>query len=242
MQRIIELEGAYNLRDLGGLETADGYEVRFGKLFRSDSLHKLTNADMTVMQGYGINTVLDLRLNQEIATTGVARLVEHGARHVQISLMTNEPVAPLASHPTRTLGELYTWMVRESPDRFVEAITLLGDIDHMPAVFHCAVGKDRTGITAALIYSILGVDREEIIRDYVITEQAMLRVMDTLSQSEVEREGKTLVHHSYVHAEDETIRTFLGWLDEEFGSPVEWLVTSGLQPRVIDDLRREMLV
>lgn len=242
MQRIIELEGAYNLRDLGGLETADGYEVRFGKLFRSDSLHKLTNADMTVMQGYGINTVLDLRLNQEIATTGVARLVEHGARHVQISLMARDPVDLVPAHPLRTLGATYLWMATEGPDRFVEVITFLADMQHMPALFHCAVGKDRTGLTAALIYSILGVDREDIIHDYVMTEPAMLRVMDSLSQSDVETEGKTLVHHSHNHAEDETIRTFLGWLDDEFGSPVEWLVTSGLQPRVIDDLRREMLV
>lgn len=241
MQRIIELEGAHNLRDLGGLEAMEGYRVRYGKLFRSDALHNLTDQDMAVMGSYGINTVLDLRLDDEIAEYGVARLVEQGASHMQISLMTGTPTTPITPHPDRTLSELYTWMAMESPDRFVEAINVLGDLSRLPAVFHCAAGKDRTGITAALVYSILGVDREEIIRDYVITEQAMLRIIESLSQSEVEREGKTLVHHSYVHAEDETIRGFLGWLDEEFGSPVDWLVKSGLQQGVIEGMRREML-
>lgn len=241
MQRAIELEGAYNLRDLGGLETADGYGVRFGKLFRSDSLHRITDQDMATLQAYGITTVLDLRLDEEIAATGVARLVEHGTQHKQISLMSRNPVDLVPAHPDRTLGATYLWMATECPDRFVETVTFLADMQHMPALFHCAVGKDRTGLTAAMIYSILGVDREDIIHDYVMTEPAMLRVLDSLGQSEEKTEGKVHVHRSHNHAEDETIRTFLTWLDETYGSPVQWLLDSGMRTGVIDNLKREML-
>ncbi|MCO5214969.1 MAG: tyrosine-protein phosphatase [Thermomicrobiales bacterium] len=241
MQRIIELEGAFNVRDLGGLPTTDGYEVRYGKLFRSDALGRLTDQDMALMERYGISTVLDLRTDDEIAEHGVARLIDNGARHVHIRLMEQDPGEPLPSHPSRTLGELYSYMARKGPDKFVETITFLGETGNMPAVFHCAAGKDRTGITAALVYSVLGVDREDIIRDYVITEEAMQRVIARLSLSEQAREGTRQVHSSYLHAEDETLRTFLTWLDEAYGSPVQWLLDSGMQTNVIDNLKREML-
>lgn len=241
MQRIIELEGAYNVRDLGGLPTADGYEVRYGKLFRSDALGRLTDQDITVMHHFGISTVLDLRTDDEITEHGVARLVDSGARHVHIRLMEQDPGEPLPSHPTRTLGELYTYMARKGPERFVETITFLGESTNLPAVFHCAAGKDRTGITAALVYSVLGVGREDIIRDYVITEESMQRVIARLAMSADAQEGTRQVHSSYLHAEDETLRTFLTWLDELYGSPVQWLLDSGMQTSVIDNLRREML-
>lgn len=241
MQRIIELEGAFNVRDLGGLPTTDGYEVRFGKLFRSDALGRLTDQDMALMQRYGISTVLDLRTDDEIMEHGIARLVANGTRHVHIRLMEQDPAEPLPSHPSRTLGELYSHMARTGPARFVETITFLGQSSNMPTVFHCAAGKDRTGITAALVYSVLGVDREDIIRDYVITEEAMQRVIARLSLSEQAQEGARQVHSSYLHAEDETLRTFLTWLDETYGSPVRWLLNSGMKASVIDNLCREML-
>lgn len=241
MQRIIELEGAYNVRDLGGLPTTDGYEVRYGKLFRSDALSRLTDQDVTVMKRFGITTVLDLRTDAEIAEHGVARLVATGARHARIRLMEQDPREPLPENPSRTLGDLYSYMARKGPDKFVETMTFLGQTTNMPVLFHCVAGKDRTGITAALVYSVLGVDREDIIRDYVITEEAMQRVISGLAMSPEAQEGTTRVHRSYLHAEDETLRSFLTWLDEAYGSPVQWLLDSGMHTNVIDNLKREML-
>lgn len=241
-QRQLALEGAFNMRDLGHVTTADGYEVRSGKLFRADALHKLTPADLELLGAFGITAVIDLRSEHEITRTGPARLTEQGARHLHRPIMGGDPSRPERENMPANLGHMYTLMAKHSADRFVEAMETLSSVDNMPAVFHCAAGKDRTGITAALIYSVLNVDRETIIADYVLTDANMVRMRAQLMEAQPELAAQAGKYpESFMRAEDATIRTFLGELDEEFGSPVEWLRFSGLNETSIDTLRRELL-
>lgn len=241
-QRQLALEGAFNVRDLGYVTTADGYQIRNGKLFRADALHKLTATDLELLGGIGIAAVVDLRSEHEIENTGPARLTEQGARHIHMPIMGGDPARPDLQNMPESLGHLYTLMAKNSADRFVNTVETLATIENMPAVFHCAAGKDRTGITATLIYSILGVDRETIIADYVLTDANMMRMRAQLMESRPEAAAQAGKYpESYLRAEDATIRTFLGELDEEFGSPVEWLRTSGLRDSSIETLRSELL-
>lgn len=241
-RRQLALEGAFNMRDLGHVSTEDGYEVRNGKLFRADALHKLTPADLELLGKLGIQAIIDLRSENEIASTGPARLTEQGARHIHKPIMGGDPARPDRDNMPESLGHLYTLMAKHGADRFVDTVETLATIENIPAVFHCAAGKDRTGITAALIYSILKVDRETIIADYVITDANMVRMRAQLMEGQPELANQTREYpESYMRAEDSTIRTFLRELDEEFGSPVEWLLKSGLQKSSIETLRRELL-
>lgn len=237
--RQIHLEGANNVRDLGGVHTADGREVRSGRLFRADALHKLTDADMQVLEPLGIVTIMDFRSDQEIEQTGKARLVEQGANHLHIPLMGSDPSRPEQYEIPPSLGELYQMMARHRAERFAEAINQLVLLENMPVMFHCAAGKDRTGITAAMIYSMLGVDRETIVADYVLTDAAMERVIAGMGDN-VHPEARQYPA-SYMRAEAVSITLFLDTLDTEFGSPEEWLLRAGVEEASFDRLHEAML-
>ena len=240
--RHVMLEGAFNMRDMGGVPTRDGYEVRSGRLFRSDALHGLTKVDLEQLRGFGIASVVDLRLEQEIDFLGRAKLVEFGARHIHLPLMTDDPVLPPGTPLPPNLGDLYTLMLSTWPKRFVQAVATLADQENLPAVFHCAAGKDRTGMIAALIYSVLDVDREEIIADYVLTDANMAGIYAAEEANPPPRNDDWPTPPiGYDRAEAHTIRTFLDTLDEQYGSAVNWLRLHGLPAQAIDALRRELL-
>lgn len=239
-RRHMVLEGAFNMRDLGGVPTTDGYTVRTGKLFRSDALHNLTPADLQALGIYGIASVVDLRRDDEIAHLGVARLTDHGARHIHLPLMGNERLYDESEIPA--MGEIYRLIASKWPDRFVRVVEMLSRQETLPAVFHCAAGKDRTGMTAALIYSILGVEREVIIADYVLTDANMEPILELERHNAPPRPDDWVEPPaSHTRAEAATISAFLDALDHEFGSPVAWLQNHGLPESAIESLRREML-
>lgn len=245
-QREIILEGAYNMRDLGHLETSDGYQLKPGKLFRADALHNLTDTDLELIGRLGIESVIDLRSDNEIEKTGPARMTEQGARYLHMPVMGGDPAKAYSSIRPDSLGKVYTLLAERSADKFVGVIEALSTRGNQPAVFHCAAGKDRTGITAALLYSMLNVEREAIIADYVITDGNMMRMREQLladrpELAEAHAAEAAKYPSDFLRAEDSTIRTFLGELDEQFGSPVEWLLKSGLQESSIENLRQEML-
>lgn len=238
--RRIRLQGANNVRDLGGVSTMDGRTVRRGKLFRADALHRLTDKDLDVLDAYNITTVLDFRSTGELASTGPGRLVEIGARHVHFPLMSEDPVGPGMTSIPASLGELYQAIARERSERIAAAINEIAKVDQMPVIFHCAAGKDRTGITAATIYSILGVDRETIVADYVMTDEALQLLLAGLTEEE--RAQAAMVSESFMRAEAVTITLFLDTLDTEFGSPEEWMLQAGATQASFDRLREAMLV
>lgn len=104
--RSIALEGAHNMRDLGGVQTTGGREVKRGVLFRADALHNLTDADLKTLAPLNIATVFDFRSPVELEQTGKARLVEAGAHYVNAPLSNYDPSRPIAvTH--KTMGESY---------------------------------------------------------------------------------------------------------------------------------------
>lgn len=237
--RRIRLQGANNVRDLGGVQIVDGRTVRRGKLFRADALHRLTDRDLEILRPYEITTVLDFRSSGELDSTGPGRLVEIGARHVHFPLMSEDPVGPGMTTVPASLGELYQGIARKRSARIAAAINEMANIESMPVIFHCAAGKDRTGITAATIYSILGVDRETIVADYVITDEALQLLMAGLTDEE--RAQAAMVSESFMRAEAVTITLFLETLDSEFGSPEAWMLQAGATEESFHRLREAML-
>lgn len=237
--RRIRLQGANNVRDLGGVSTMDGRTVRRGKLFRADALHRLTDDDLNVLGAYDIATVLDFRSTRELDSTGPGRLVEIGARHVHFPLMSEDPVGPGMTTVPASLGELYQGIARQRSERIAAAINEMAKVENMPLIFHCAAGKDRTGITAATIYSILGVDRETIVADYVMTDEALQLLLAGLTDEE--RAQAALVSEGFMRAEAVTITLFLDTLDSEFGSPEEWMLQAGATEESFNRLREVML-
>lgn len=176
--RVLPLEGGLNLRDMGGYSTADGRRVKYRMLYRSGMMSMLTEADERHLAGLGILTVCDLRSPSERSHTP-NRWCEPAGVHYW-SRDYGETTGVLAemlrgSSPTTDLMhqgmiELYRELpIDHAPSyRFMFERLLAG---YAPLLFNCSAGKDRTGVGAALILGALGVGRDEIFEDYLLTNR-----------------------------------------------------------------------
>ncbi|HTV10675.1 MAG TPA: tyrosine-protein phosphatase [Acidimicrobiales bacterium] len=170
-QRTIPFEGASNFRDLGGYPNARGRRTRWGAVYRSGALHKLTAADSVVFQRLGVQAVFDLRGNTERAQQPDPMPSVH--LPVQDELPEHEMAqllrAQSASEAEEIMFGIYLDLLEERAPVFGRLLTELADRAKLPALFHCAAGKDRAGLASALLLSALEVDRESVLADYELT-------------------------------------------------------------------------
>jgi protein-tyrosine phosphatase len=236
--RLLPLVGAYNFRDLGGYATGDGGRTRWGRLYRSDTLHELTEPDLVALRRIGLRTIIDLRTTAELQETGRGPLQDEtiGYRHLSVIQegISAEPVA-LPPLDELELSFLYLRWLETSPGAFVEALTLLGDSAGYPAVFHCAAGKDRTGVLAALVLDIVGVEHAVIAEDYAVTATRLDPILARQGRNPVTAERMVAAPQLFT-AEAHTMEKFLTGLVEQHGSAREWAVASGVAPVSLDRL------
>jgi protein-tyrosine phosphatase len=179
--RIIPLQGGINFRDIGGYTAAGGRRVRWNCLFRSGTIHLLTADDRERLESLGIRAAIDLRSNRERqelphGLIGDADVLywAHDHDHVGGDLMKmllRDPNSE-AAHLRDAMVQLY----RELPYHFTEAYRQLFSsvsAGALPLVFNCAAGKDRTGVAAALLLSVLGVAWDDVMADYLLTESVV---------------------------------------------------------------------
>jgi protein-tyrosine phosphatase len=177
------LEGASNFRDFGGCLTPEGRAVRRGRLFRSNKLSALTESDLVKLDAAGIRTIFDLRLDDERERDPTAW------SHPELVIETYLPrgkrrlVDMAREYPTTREGalelmhEFYAKMPHSMTHMFASIIRRLA-AGGAPCVIHCSAGKDRTGVAVAAVLAALGVSREAIVADYVITRHAWDREAD----------------------------------------------------------------
>ena len=178
MDRRIELEGVTNFRDLGGYQTAVGETVKWRTIFRSDTLSSLTDTDMETVCGLGVNTAVDLRYGDE-RQLEPSRFLGHDQIEVLAMGLDRRPSAsfldsfessPDAADEARTyLIENY----RNYPFLYAKGYgTLMRRLAGGERVIvHCTAGKDRAGTAAALVLAALGVPRETVFEDYLLTNR-----------------------------------------------------------------------
>ena len=173
--RRVTLDGPVNFRDIGGYETADGRSVRWGRVFRSDSLHHLTEADGPRLAKIGIATALDFRAHDELDRIGIGRLGGLDIRHVHV------PTVDQALHTVRhpdweppdSVAEIYLMMMKTGARAYNAALRTLAEPGTLPAVYFCMAGKDRTGVFSAVLLGLLGVADRDIVDDYVLTHEVV---------------------------------------------------------------------
>lgn len=179
--RLLPLQGARNFRDLGGYRTADGRSVRWGKLFRSGSMAELTPADCDYLGGLGIRFVCDLRTTDERAAAPCAWTERAGTIHWSRDYLTSfgdlrgllrADLPPTVTAVRTVMQAAYRQLPFEQAPAYRELFKRLHQ-GELPMIFNCTAGKDRTGIAAALILSALGVDREQIVEDYGLSNQLL---------------------------------------------------------------------
>ena len=237
----LALNGAFNFRDLGGYKTKDGNTLRKGLLFRSDDLWRLSDSDILQLKDLGINSVIDLRSQIE-TNRGIFPIEKFPTQYIHVALADVSADPELARNNDDYLFERYQEILLTSQAEIAKVITLLTNKNNLPAVFHCAAGKDRTGIIAALILGVLGVDDETIISDYAKTSSAMRAFSSWLENAYPEiaaiiSEMPPVLFSS----EPQTMRSTLDWISCKFGSIEKYLLSSGITRTSIDRLRDELL-
>jgi hypothetical protein len=170
VKRRVDVDGCNNFRDLGGYPTANGASLRWRALFRADGLHHLTERGVaTVRDELGIREIVDLRSSGEIDLDGRGPLAAEEVRFHHLPLFDGE-ISPEQRRQSDdiSLGDRYAMMLRFASGPIARVIETLARVD-APAVFHCAAGKDRTGVLSAVILGALDVRDEVIVADYAAT-------------------------------------------------------------------------
>jgi len=252
--RLVPLEGAFNFRDLGGYLGTDGRETMWGRLYRSDTLHELTAGDVERLVGMGLRTVVDLRTERELARTGRGPLEPHDVdfRHLAVVKegVAGEENADGASDREALaapapagddLAERYLWYLDVGRDALAEALTMLGDDANYPLVFHCAAGKDRTGVLAALVLEICGVAPDVIVADYVITAERIGFIMDRYRADPRFAERVAKVPASRFSVEAPTMIRLLSELSTRHGGARAWALEAGVPAQALDALPELLL-
>lgn len=240
--RRIVLSGPVNFRDLGGYETVDGRQVRWRRLFRSDSLVPVTAEDARLLTGdLGLLAVIDLRTSKEVEREGRGGLADVALHYHHIPLVDDvehDPDRPW----DRSLHEAYTHMLGKRAARLAEALeAIAAEVSEHPTVFHCVAGKDRTGIVAALVLALLGVSDDDIVADYALTQDVMATMIERYPRRALRSSAGAPYPSAILRAEAETMRQTLGELADAYGSAAGWAAAAAVDPAVIAKLRDALL-
>jgi protein tyrosine/serine phosphatase len=245
----IELEGAVNVRDLGGLATEDGGKTVNARLLRADNLQELSPADVVrLVRDFGLTTVVDLRSSAELASEGPAPLDGvAGVRHV------HHPVLPELGSATDLVADVlltrddqdrsrypgdpkcghYLGYLEDRPDQVAAALRSIAHSEGA-ALVHCAAGKDRTGVVVALALTAAGVRPEAVVADYAATGERIEAIVGRLRRSRTYASDVNGRPAESQRPRPETMAAFLEQMEYRYGGVVRWLAAHGFGE---DDLR-----
>jgi protein-tyrosine phosphatase len=236
-ERLVPLESAPNFRDLGGYRVAGGGRTRWGLVFRSAGLSRLSVADRVLFDRLGLRTVYDLRRDDEREREPST----HEVRAVPLSLMPGRP-RPTDPDGVQFLRELYVEILDQSAHHLATLLTGLTDPEALPALFHCSAGKDRTGLTAGLLLALLGVADADILDDYQLTERHLGPIPPELHQLLVEDGWHPEAILTSGGAPRHLMAEAIDGVRGRFGSVEAYLVEAGGMEREVPDELRRLLV
>ncbi|WP_239253854.1 tyrosine-protein phosphatase [Listeria ilorinensis] len=178
----IKLEGAVNVRDLGGYQTADGKTIKPHKLIRSAEMYKMTGNDIKKLTNtYDLKKVVDFRTDSEVEKkpdppiTGVENIHDPIMRDTGVSTSTEDFMTNLMKmdNPESYLVEANKSFINDEFSRngYKEFFQQLLNNEDGAVLWHCTAGKDRAGFGTALVLSALGVDRETVMNDYMLSNK-----------------------------------------------------------------------
>ncbi len=251
--RILHLAGGHNFRDIGGYVTADGQRVASGKVFRSANLARLTDEDHDLIAALNIRVIFDLRDNRERkrrpsrhaknARYEVWERDHTGSTADLIAALSAAGATAETSH--QKMVDIYKHLAYEQAESYTELFRRIAKGD-LPLLFHCAAGKDRTGVAAALLLDVLGVPRETVVQDYLLTEHFFehnIAIVMTDFDSHALNGVEQAIWAPMMHAERDYIETMFATIEAKHGSVKGFLHEAiGLSDAELDAVRGALLV
>ncbi len=240
--RWVKMEGAFNFRDAGGYPTFDGMRVAQGSVFRSDALHELSSRDLDTLESLGVDRIIDLRSPDEIAQLGRGPLGDGRVEYFTASVIPRTDGEAVGAPSGDDVAKRYLWYLDVGGEAIVSAFEIMARPDRGAVVFHCAAGKDRTGVLAAMVQNLLGVSNDDIVADYMLTDRALPAIFARLARDPIHAETIAALPPSRRGVRQETMRGFLHLLNEERGGTETWLKDAGLSSDAIQSLRSKLRV
>lgn len=259
-ERRVPLEGQPNFRDLGGYATADGRHVKWGQVYRSGELGKLTEADLATLDQIGIALVCDLRSDSEVT----ALPDPAAAAEEQIRLAVNDESVDVAKITAAVvagdLGALSPTLLLDGMPKIAldftsnwsDLLLRISDPANRPTNFHCSAGKDRAGWASAVVLRALGVPEETVMADYLLSNEyraeanaatiAQVRTIVAGVQGVPEDQVDMSNLEALLEVRPEYLQAAFDAVDEKFGTFDAYLTDGlGLTEAQITALRDSML-
>ena len=234
--RLLPMDGAHNTRELGGYKTTDGKSVKWGMLYRSDKLSDISDTDQAYLRDLGIKKIIDFRSKEE--KTEDPDIIPKGINYVEMPISvdgamrskieavlkgeTNKDVKSFLIDANKEFVSNYTGVYEDFLRNLID--------DDGPTLFHCTAGKDRAGFAAAITLIALGVSKEDVINDYMKTNQfTKERIEEIIGQIELMTLYQTdaEILRPLLGVEREYIETAFQTAEEKYGS-LENFIRDGL--------------
>src|SRR4051812_14215045 len=264
----ITLDGAVNVRDVGGMPTGDGSVTAEKRLLRADNLQGLSEPDVSrLVEEFGLTRVIDLRSVAEVTSEGPGPLaavpsVEHvhhsvipieGDRELSHSELLDRGTVAVVSdvllarrdrfaseNPDDVVSGHYLGYLEDRPDSVVSALRAIAGTPGA-ALVHCAAGKDRTGVIVALALLAVGVDRAAVVADYAATAQRIDAILTRLRASATYAEGVNQASDQQHTPRASGMERFLELVDSRHGGVHRWLADQGFGNADLELLRHKLL-
>lgn len=249
-ERVIHLKGTTNTRDIGGYQNSDMHTLRWGQIIRSDNLSRLTAGDFQELEKIGLKTVIDLRTQKEHDQSPTAWTGDNPPRffHFPVGDSDNDWFTAQRKMMKRNrftqeqalehMIEGYRTFAEEGTSSYRKLMEVVLDESNWPVLIHCSAGKDRSGIAVALILEALGVDRETIMEEYLLTneisrieEKAVFLSKESRNSSRGNKFSKGTPASAWlpiVGVDTRMLEAFYVTVDEKYGSMDEYLAELGV--------------
>ncbi|WNJ18462.1 tyrosine-protein phosphatase [Pontibacter sp. G13] len=249
-QRRLPLDGSYNFRDMGGIKTIDGYTVKFNKLFRSGSLADLSEDDKALLNTINFSTFFDFRRHEEIEAEPDP-WEEMGVNYLHVPIgdtsLSRDKLIELIQQDTFQPEQVLIKGNRDFPKitqpQFTQYFETLLKPDSYPMLYHCTAGKDRTGLASVLVLSAIGVDRETVVQDYLLSNHHIL----PFAEEQLQKAAMIFGDNAHklgplMEVRAEYIQQALNVIDNEFGGMDNYLETAlGVGPTEREQLKGLLL-
>lgn len=231
---LLPTQGTNNTRDLGGYPTQSGQLTRKNVFFRSDSSSLFTDADRTLLSDLGLGLVVDLRADDEITASPSTYAGSSNIRYENVQLIDNVHTHFNPNEFPPSMGAMYIYLLDHAQNAMARIFTSFADTVNkgQSCLFHCAVGKDRTGTVAMLLLDLADVPRDIIIEDYSATYEFMKEVFDK-QLADYHARGLQVPEYAFRSDASSSIET-LDHLYNTYGSARNYLMECGLTKEHLD--------
>ncbi|MEW9920267.1 tyrosine-protein phosphatase [Marimonas sp. MJW-29] len=244
LKRRLEIPGLLNVRDLGGYRTHSGLITKWRRLLRGDGLHRLTREGVQLLNSEGLTSVIDLRSHAELEEEPNPYLDEAQVGFHHKPIYDDLAPAMMATHEAAKddpLVGFYLTALLERSEAMRDILATIASAPKGAILFHCTAGKDRTGLVAALLLEIAGVDRETILADYSLTGDFIADLVEELLDRTRQSGGDTERHAQFLACAPLTMATTLEQIDRRHGSVSNYLKDIGLPAGDLSNLRDRLL-